>query len=236
MEHFNWAKLSVANPPYGGITLGFGFDPITDDYKIVSIPFPKNEGLGQKTCMYSMKTNSWSEIDFPTTATYSHVKGISRARIVNGALHWIVRCDPDNMFHSFIMTFDLSNNFFGMIPLPRQQPNWETEHLTIVKGCLTMISIENNNIWFRMWGKNNNVASWSRAFNLTSLRNKGVDNVLCLKSYTEEFETYNPETGIRSTFESVSDSSYEVEHDMCVGSLELLHGDLLEQPYFPIKI
>ncbi|GJR95456.1 F-box/kelch-repeat protein-like protein [Tanacetum coccineum] len=207
-------KLSVpVNPrfPFGGAALGFGFDPITDDYKIVSIPIKPSKGYANDSFLYTLKTNSWNEITSFLPTKFSYLKVKSSALFVNGTLHWLVEYRIDK---HHILTFNLSTHMFDKIRLP--QPGCAIIQLTIIKGSLAVISNDGNDtiIWVR--NECNNVASWSEPLILPSLRVEG-ENIL-----NEDFEGYNPETGVRSRLVSCLDSSYIIEMDMCVESLELL--------------
>ncbi|GKB34039.1 putative F-box protein [Tanacetum coccineum] len=121
-------KLTIPSHPSGDFTLayGFGFDPLADDYKIVSISF---EGV-QTSFLYSMKANVWSHIGPPSTSFYT-VK--SFACFVNGILHWVVKSESSDTGHSYILTFDLSTHVFGMISLPK--PNWITNEIKRLSSC-----------------------------------------------------------------------------------------------------
>ncbi|GKB25345.1 putative F-box protein [Tanacetum coccineum] len=121
-------KLTIPSHPSGDFTLayGFGFDPLADDYKIVSILF---EGV-QTSFLYSMKANVWSNIGPPSTSFYT-VK--SFACFVNGILHWVVKSESSDTGHSYILTFDLSTHVFGMISLPK--PNWITNEIKRLSSC-----------------------------------------------------------------------------------------------------
>ncbi|KAI3524281.1 hypothetical protein L1887_02934 [Cichorium endivia] len=98
------------------IGIGFGFDPITDDYMIVSIPYFCEGNLS--SYVYTLKTGTWCAIASPMSLFYQMA---SKAHFVNGALHWMVQLYY-NVSHDVdafrILTFDLSTQVFGMIPLP----------------------------------------------------------------------------------------------------------------------
>lgn len=61
------------------VAFGFVFDPVTNDYKIMGIPYPCNHNSN----IYSMKKDFWSKIASPTTMVY-YVK--SKAGFLNGTL------------------------------------------------------------------------------------------------------------------------------------------------------
>nr|XP_043633542.1 F-box/kelch-repeat protein At3g23880-like [Erigeron canadensis] len=129
--------------------LGFGVDPITDDYKIVMISYSQTD-----PSVYSMKTNTWSIIDSPTMPLK---KVMSRACLVNGTLYWVVECTTTEIC---IMTFDLSINVCGKIEFP--EPWDATTKLMIIKDSLAVLYTECLNEWIWVIEERNNSASWSR--------------------------------------------------------------------------
>lgn len=215
-------KLNVPSHPFGCVALGFGFDAITDDYKIVSIPLCKYSGVAKFSFMYSMKTNSWNAIQLPTTFYYDNVKSPFPC-FVNRTLHWVVRYQSENIdIHHCILTFNLSTRVFDMIQLP--QPSWVMVQLTIIKGCLAVISNDGHDNWIWVRKEHKNAASWSKPYNFTNPISEGADSIFGLTNHGD-FESYNPETGVRSRLMSSLDSSFTIELDMCVGSLELLDNE-----------
>ncbi|GJT38377.1 hypothetical protein Tco_0938242 [Tanacetum coccineum] len=82
--------------------------------------------------------------------------------------------------------------------------------LAVIKGSLAVIAFNGFRILVRE--EYNNVSSWSK------LEGKEIS--------IEDFESYNPETGVRTrTRSSSKDSSETIEMDMCVESLELLANE-----------
>lgn len=209
-------------------TVGFGFDPVTDDYKILTIPYSVYNGPAQKSLVYTINTGVWRAIASPTTPFY-YAK--SRACFVNGALHWVVMGHPmDSINEScYIMSFDESTEAFGRILLP--EPSWETKELTIINGSLAMFSSDGHNcrIWVRR--EYNNVASWSMVFKLESLPYEGLQIVFVLttngyiviNTEGEGYKVYNPATGVRSRLVEFEAGSDHVDMVTYVESLGLLN-------------
>ncbi|KAK1418490.1 hypothetical protein QVD17_27635 [Tagetes erecta] len=128
---------------------GFGFDLITDDYKIVAIAFGVVEPI---TCVYSLKKDSWSEIPRSVSICNFDLKLVNDACFINGILHWVV---DDNMTirptqvvpeetRRFILTFDLGSHVFGRILLPKR---WEVKQLTAINGCLALVYSRGCDVW-----------------------------------------------------------------------------------------
>lgn len=195
------------------VALGFGFDPITDDYKAV-ISYPTK--YAKVSFVYTMKTRVWREIASPAIP-FSEVK--SRACFFNGALHWVVEylTELKDITNCYILTFNLSTDVFDKISLPK--PDLVSNQITIIKGLLGVISREWDNHWIWVMREYNNVASWLRAYKLTSF-GYGLDSDFQASNYLEDYEYYDNETGMRSRLVAYTNSCYILDLDMCVESLE----------------
>ncbi|CAH9102478.1 unnamed protein product [Cuscuta europaea] len=85
---------------------GFGYDPITEDYKfLLMIEFNGIMDLSftREVKVYSLKARKWKGIDhFPSNYTYLRNNGV----LFGNALHyWMVKVNPDNW--DTILVFDL---------------------------------------------------------------------------------------------------------------------------------
>ncbi|KAI3790275.1 hypothetical protein L2E82_03204 [Cichorium intybus] len=221
-------KLTLPDCPrrcFTGQKIGFGFDPITDDYKIVSISSPRqNGGIVESSFVYSMKTRTWCAITSPTP-WFSEVA--SYAVFFNGALHWVVGAysvEPRDVRH-YILTFDLSTQVFGMIELP--DPSRKASALTTIKGFLAAIFLTSTNIW--IWARRDD--SWFRVFKsesnkvqggLTRVLHTTSNGGLLFKTFTGEVLFYNPKIGAPTRLVNLNDASQIYDVEMCVESLELL--------------
>lgn len=212
-------------------TVGIGFDPITDDYKIVVIPYSTYNGAAHKSLVYTINTGTWRAIASPATPFY-YVK--SRACFINGALHWVVMRYPIDKQngHCYIMSFDVSTEVFGSRLLPGP-PTGATRDLTIINGSLAMFSSEGHNCRIWVSREYNNYTSWSMVFNLVALPCEGAVQIVFLllttngdiviKTECEGYKVYNPATGVRSTLVEFEDGSDHVDMVMYVESLALLN-------------
>ncbi|XP_023728655.2 putative F-box protein At3g16210 [Lactuca sativa] len=98
--------------------LGFGFDPKTDDYKVVNLAGFHQKPTQQQCEVYSMKKGSWELI---SQKVPSHIKGFIHQNEVclNGHIHWLCVTDLELWPRpQTILTFDLSAMTYGEIPLP----------------------------------------------------------------------------------------------------------------------
>ncbi|KVH93642.1 F-box associated domain, type 1 [Cynara cardunculus var. scolymus] len=214
------------SPQSPRVALGFGFDPVTDDYKIVRISYYTFKRVEPTSMVYTINTGTWRVIASPTTRL-SNVQ--CSACFVNGALHWIVT-EQDNKDHCYIMSFGLSTEVFGRVLLP--EPGSEARELTTIKDSLAVITGECHNPRIWVMREDNNVASWSMFFNLEALPGEGgIHRVLLLTTnrdlvfliYCEGYKVYNPATGVLSRLVKFNAGSYQLEVETYAESLVLLN-------------
>ncbi|XP_023772206.1 F-box protein At1g52495 [Lactuca sativa] len=219
-------NLNLADCPLRGSRIGFGFDPITDDYKIVSIPRYGGHALGiaQSSFVYAMKRSAnWRKIAFH--ASSSAYKVLPSACFVNGALHWVVvERDSNNVKRFYILTFDLSTDVFGRISLP--EPSWEKRRVTTIQGSLAVISTKGDKSW--IWIRRD--ASWSVVYKLKKNKVGNVMEVLqlnnncdlLLRTYSARLRVYNPKTGAGSRLVDFKPASYVDDIVLFVERFQLL--------------
>ncbi|GKA12791.1 F-box/kelch-repeat protein-like protein [Tanacetum coccineum] len=181
------------------VPVGFGFDPITNDYKIVAILHKQHV---KRALVCSMKTSTWCEIAFPTTPFGNMYP---RACLVNGVLHWVASCLSDDGIEArqYVITFNLSTNVFGKISLP--ESSCKRRHLTVISGSLAVIANEYYSHTVHVRKEYNNAAYWSLVFQLRDFP-KVVENVsqvtingdLLLYVEKEDYKAYNLKTGVCS--------------------------------------
>ncbi|KAI3509834.1 hypothetical protein L1887_25357 [Cichorium endivia] len=182
---------------------GFGFDPISDDYKIVRVSYAK---VG--SYVYAVKTGTWSEISSPKPR-FSF--GIGNAFLFNGVLHWVVYVhdyDKESQYNNlpyYILTFDLSTHVFGIILLPGHPRHSFKTRLTTIQDSLALISYgtDVDDTWIWVWRD----ASWSVVFKLgtgqlpivRALQLQPTNNGdLLLVTIGGELHVYKPTTQVRS--------------------------------------
>ncbi|MFS7981812.1 putative F-box associated interaction domain-containing protein [Helianthus anomalus] len=223
-------RVRVPSPPLIYIAAaGFGFDPITDDYKIVAIDFDE-----PKTFVYSLKTESWSEVPSPSSRLL--YMSISKPYFFNGFLHRVVV--PDDPHPSrFILTFNVSSHVFGRILFPE---HWIVEQLTTINGCLALISSEDGDSWkIRVMGEYGKTESWSLLFELKndpfcrSAAFQPITNGDLLAYYKQDTngdllvhygrsKVYKPQTRLLTKLFEYRPNCYKLEMDTYVESLELV--------------
>ena len=210
--------------PFSLRGIGFGFDPISDDYKVVQISYVK----GNNSFVYAVKSGTWCEIASP-----KHQNQIQIFRydsfFFNGVLHWVTyinQREKKNACISCILTFNLSTHVFDMIPVPMSIRNWTTSGLTTIQGSLALISCndEISESWIRVWRD----ASWSVGFKLKTdqLFILGVlelhPQALLLNTFSHGLHVYNLKTGVSSRVGDFNAASSLRNFYQCVETLHLL--------------
>ncbi|PIM97243.1 hypothetical protein CDL12_30288 [Handroanthus impetiginosus] len=93
--------------------LGFGFDPITGDYKMVRITYVDCGREHPQVEIYRLRTGVWQDLSH---LEFDHViYNKSRQAYVNGAIHWIACCTN---CYDLIVLFDTYYEVFRNMMLP----------------------------------------------------------------------------------------------------------------------
>ncbi|KAJ0453792.1 putative F-box domain-containing protein [Helianthus annuus] len=205
-----------------GLAIGFGFDPSIDDYKILW-----TVRGGEVSFDYTMKTHTWREIASHADMDRLLVVKSPMMCLFNGALHWAVKRDSRRSGGCYVMTFDLSSEVFSTIELP--EPSWETDTVTVIKGCLAVVSSSSKDVdaSSRIWVRNTD-AAWSPAFKLDMRQPVQSINsdLMFSRCYSSKgiLDYHDPETGVPSRLVDLTGSSSYVNAMItCIESLELLH-------------
>ncbi|KAL4620483.1 hypothetical protein ACB092_06G157600 [Castanea dentata] len=131
--------------------LGFGYDPITDDYKIVRLVYlqggfshndhERNPPIVQ---IYTLRTGAWRTIPghdsrftiVEQTEQFSSV-------FVNGSVHWFVEDDDavDFMVCNMIISFDIKDEVFHEMAVPKCfERRWDSNmKVAVVGGLLALV-------------------------------------------------------------------------------------------------
>ena len=127
---------------------GFGYDPVTEDYKLVRVLFC-NYGRSPKVEMYTIRTGKWRNIDttwklFPSKSVYVIGKeGISI--VVNRAFHWMVKTKTGKgkeNSRNIIVVFDIGTEEFAEFTVPKSLEGEEqliNMSLAVVDGLLALV-------------------------------------------------------------------------------------------------
>ena len=93
-------------------TLGFGFDALTDDYKVVKLVADGDNVL--KSSVYSLKSDSWRWI---RDLSYEHKDCFSSGVTLRGAVHWVFANDSQRV----VLAFDFKTEEFREMLLPGEE-------------------------------------------------------------------------------------------------------------------
>lgn len=159
------------------VVLGFGFDDLNNDYKVVRICYAQGDCeyvLPPVVEVYSLCRGNWHTVE----------GGISRNCVVeyfwsqvflNGNVHWAAykNMGKNNKLENMIVLFNVSIEAFEEMPLPEALENELSVNLCAldVGGSLAVVRYDNERVWSKscsIWvmKKYGDVGSWSRDYNV----------------------------------------------------------------------
>ncbi|XP_057437438.1 putative F-box protein At3g16210 isoform X2 [Lotus japonicus] len=119
------------SPSCGSFTdyAGFGFDPKTNDYKVVVI----KDQIGIWTAeLYSFNSNSWRKLDAALPLPIQ-IWGSSRVyTFVNNCYHWFGFVDASNRTGDVVVAFDMVKESFRKIKVPKIRYSSQEDFATLV--------------------------------------------------------------------------------------------------------
>jgi F-box interacting protein len=148
---------------------GFGYDPISDNYKVVVVfgYLDREDSIDNDFSLNEVKvltlggTDSWKSVSkFPFAIQSFQRSG----QYVSGTINWSVSMGTER----FIASFNLGNECYQKIDLPDDLGKVDDckSHLTVFKDCLCMILGEN--VWvMKEYG---NKESWTKLFTISCMR------------------------------------------------------------------
>ncbi|CAI9104150.1 OLC1v1002773C1 [Oldenlandia corymbosa var. corymbosa] len=145
------------------ISYGFGYDDISDDYKVIRVAnnfddhpavITSTKRKWQEVKVYNLKSDSWKTLsDFPhVICLAAHKYG---AAFVNHALHWTVDEDrvlsgdnsPRDNYEFSIAAIDLRTEKFYMVPPPPGISMKCLWVMGVLGGCLTLHLRTTMDLW-----------------------------------------------------------------------------------------
>uniref|UniRef100_A0A7N2MJ16 F-box domain-containing protein n=1 Tax=Quercus lobata TaxID=97700 RepID=A0A7N2MJ16_QUELO len=130
------------------VRLGFGYDSLNNDYKIVRISRTcAKPMLPLEVEVYSLSSNSWKRvglgISWRSNAVFHKFNCTLTFPFVSGNLHWMIEMieggGQERLFTSIILSFDVNSEKFKELPLPDDEGSCITKCLTSFKEKLALI-------------------------------------------------------------------------------------------------
>jgi F-box interacting protein len=123
--------------------VGFGYDPMTDDFKLVRLAYHRRtDDLGYKIFpplveIYTLRTGIWRVITAPDPPYV--IQRRSSSAFVSGALHWPAHT-PQGVFRNVIMWFNVKDEAFGEVGMPKSLEGRKDLNFTVglVNGLLAL--------------------------------------------------------------------------------------------------
>ncbi|XP_049383020.1 F-box/kelch-repeat protein At3g23880-like [Solanum stenotomum] len=150
---------------------GLGYDPTSDDYKVVKIPEINSEA---PTEILSLKTGSCRKIYEGYFTIECH--NMDYLTIVRGTFHWLVYSEGGRFS---LFSFNISNEAFGELPLSKEMPlfcDTIEQGVTVLGGMLSVnfVCVKEDTIVFDLWvmkeyGKRE---SWTKLFTMRDSRDR----------------------------------------------------------------
>lgn len=131
-----------------GVNTGFGFDPKTNDYKVIRIMTYCYEKYidgprFHRAELYTLSTDAWSELDplLPCQITGLDIHN----GYLSGAYHWLAY--DNTRKKDLVLSFDMADEVFGTFLRPAAfEEDSFAEELLVIKGSLTLISYDHKEI------------------------------------------------------------------------------------------
>lgn len=156
-------KCKLAFPAYKNIEytkFGFGLDPISNDYKLISITGLWDEVADflyefSHIAIYNLITDSWTTINGNGLIPY-HMDRLNDSTYMNGACYWLLQNNQQIM-----LSFNMADEVF----LELQRP-FMTDPTTSILGinddCLSLLVLHDADKLFDVWVMKDN--SWTKLF------------------------------------------------------------------------
>lgn len=104
---------------YWGIEFGFGYDSLSNDFKVVSILYNRRDMGNAQVSVCSLKTDSWKVVKDdanPISPCIRFLNNQARSLVLNGAIYWVVYHTESDLY--CILKFDFIDEDFKEITLP----------------------------------------------------------------------------------------------------------------------
>ncbi|OMO88931.1 hypothetical protein COLO4_20026 [Corchorus olitorius] len=176
----NFLELPHLTRHHNFQVLGFGFHPITKEYKLVEISytiytcggsFGRLDPSPFKSDVHILTLGSSTWRHLGTVPYHVHSQQKSQARINGKLLHWVSWMK--NRRSTIIISFDMETEKFHEIPLPdccssSNKPTEGFDQVVVIRGCLSAVRYGNDSEELEIWVmKEYGVKeSWSKEFSI----------------------------------------------------------------------
>ncbi|KAK4259917.1 hypothetical protein QN277_006196 [Acacia crassicarpa] len=156
-DQFSWNKIFV----------GFGFSPIINDYKIVMFRFSYRAVDWVE--LYSLTSESWKEVKCGTLAGLMNLW--DQTVTANGVMYWFGWLERHGSRDVTIVSFDIANEVFTLIPSPDFYPSPYSSTLTVHEDRLAVLSLnryqsKSIDLWVmdEAIGSSRGIRSWTKKY------------------------------------------------------------------------
>ena len=144
-----------SNVDYEDVGSAFGYDSISNDFKVITILSYWNDPgytvtynwdpkviMHTQVEVYTLSTNSWRQVDCDTV---SHINFPARFREIylNGVYHWSGMAPGIAKYYDVIVSFDMRNEAFGILSMPNLgnilDPAYVWEALAVLGNCVALV-------------------------------------------------------------------------------------------------
>ncbi|XP_058185599.1 F-box protein At3g07870-like [Rhododendron vialii] len=161
--------------------LGFGFDPYTNDYKVVKFEFRHiYSSIDETIEIYDLSTDSWRKVVLDSSFGFGLNFKYSSCSSWNGDFYWFA-CGPSG--DRKIIAFRMSNEVFDVIPVPEvcSLDNSRERRLFVLNDSLALV------LYTSGWELSSHL---EKCFDIWIMEEQGVE-----VSWTKKF-TIGPLKGI----------------------------------------
>ena len=163
--------------------LGFGYDPKTEDYKLLRLVYKDEvddevlKPYQPLVHIYTLRTGVWRTITGPCPGARLIIPYQFLSVFVNGAVHWLAHTDDDNIdYQTFvILSFNIGDEIFHEMALPKslEEADEFNSRVAVLGGSLAFVksAIDDSNHYetcYSVWMmKEYGVAeSWAKLFDI----------------------------------------------------------------------
>ncbi|XP_042480671.1 putative F-box protein At1g32420 [Macadamia integrifolia] len=175
-------------------TVGFGFDSLSNEYKVVRLSLNKNRDVTYcEIITVGAENSSWRFLDFPESLRYLHQ---TDPVLLDGTLYWLI--ENSSLRHEYILAFDIHSEKFWIIDQYPLQEYGERLSLIQIDGSLGLIDCYSEAlvIWLIKGSK-------SMGFSFTLLTTYDISGVICLDDHYTFVANFGRDTFLLSVLKGV---------------------------------